>query len=61
MKKKQLHPAYVALVVCMSGALLMPLIPLASETVDWNLLGGAYLFSDGFESGNLSVWSSSFP
>ena len=47
-----------ALGICLSGLLLMPVIPLATEIIDWQLFGGAYLFDDGFESGDTSAWSS---
>lgn len=54
---KRLHPIYIALLVCLSGVLLMPVTPFATDVINWHLLSGAYLFVDGFESGDTDQWS----
>lgn len=49
----------LALLFLAVGVFVLPFVPLASDTVNWQLLADAYtdIFADGFEDGTTDRWS----
>jgi len=49
----------LALLFLAVGVFVLPFVPLASDTVNWQLLANAYtdIFADGFEDGTTDRWS----
>lgn len=51
------HRFLISLAVCLSGLLLMPAVPFATDVIEWEMFAGIYIHDDDFESGNTLEWS----
>ena len=52
------HRLLAALVICLSGWVLLPFANLPTRLFGWSEFGGIYqIFSDDFEAGNMRSWS----